>query len=131
MLYRQSLPQFSSVTSSSTSPQMLTEEKIRATTTARQNRRAKLAMHFCWLWEIRHDRIPVDQMEERRKSRSMLGGQGGRQPHGPQVRPRSRAPGRLAPRDLIHRLSPAISNIGKHWLMLSATSCFSSGSQLL
>lgn len=45
--YRQSLLQFSSVTSSSTSPQMLTEETIRATSTARQHRRAQLAMHVC------------------------------------------------------------------------------------
>lgn len=47
--YRQSLLQFSSVIPSSSSPQMFTDEQISATNTAKQQRRAKMAMHFCWL----------------------------------------------------------------------------------
>lgn len=120
--YRQSLPQFSSVTSSSTSPQMLTEEKIRATSTARQHRRAKLAMHFCWLWEIiqkrrqiQHvDHITIKKTEYGRKRRSMLRVRSKRQLHGSQFGPQSRGPEverSLAARELIHILSSAISNI--------------------
>lgn len=47
--HRQSLLQFSSVMPSSSSPQMLTEEQISASSTAKQQRRAKTATHFCWL----------------------------------------------------------------------------------
>lgn len=49
--YRQSLLQFSSVIPSSSSPQTLTDEKMSATSTAKQQRRAKMAMHFCWFWK--------------------------------------------------------------------------------
>lgn len=47
--YRHSLLQFSSVIPSSSSPQMFTDEQISATSTAKQQRRAKMATHFCWL----------------------------------------------------------------------------------
>lgn len=47
--HRQSLLQFSSVIPSSSSPQMFTDEQISATSTAKQQRRAKMATHFCWL----------------------------------------------------------------------------------
>lgn len=54
--YRQSLLQFSSVIPSSSSPQMFTDEQISATSTAKQQRRAKMAMHFCWLCVTTRDR---------------------------------------------------------------------------
>lgn len=51
MSHLQSLLQFSSVMPSSSSPQMSTDEKINTTSTAKQHRRAKMAMHFCWVCE--------------------------------------------------------------------------------
>lgn len=50
--YRQFLLQFSSVMPSSSSPHTFTDEKISATNTAKQQSRAKMAMHFCWDCEV-------------------------------------------------------------------------------
>lgn len=49
--HRQSVLQFSSVIPSSSSPQTFTDEKMSATSTAKQESRATMAMHFCWFWK--------------------------------------------------------------------------------